>query len=359
MIFVTGGTGLLGAHLLYYLSRAGYKILALKRKSSNIVELERTFDLLVNIHSENGIPTNQLLKNIEWIDGDILDIYSLQDAFSKNIDQVYHCAGFVSYDSIHKEKLLKINVQGTANIVNACLEHNIPKLGYVSSIAALSRTKNGEAINESNDWKESPLNTNYAISKYNGELEVWRGVAEGLDAIIINPSVILGFGNWTNSSNIIIQKAWQEFRFYTEGINGFVDGRDVAKCMIQLMESEIVNERFIITEGNYTTKYILQSFAENLHKQKPSIKVNKLIAEFGWRMIAIRDYFKETKSIFTKEAARAAFYKSSYSNEKVSSAINYQFTPMPQTIREISLGLLNYQNQWEEIKASAKVRSSG
>lgn len=346
MILVTGGTGLLGSHLLYYLSKSGKEVIALKRSSANIQSVKETFRLLHPFASQNGVTPERLFDSIRWVEGNLFNINNLNDIFKEYpIKKVYHCAGFVSYAQQDRDMLMDVNVKGTENIVNACIENKIKKLCYVSSIAAFSRSADGEVINENYQWKDSPLNTNYAISKYLAELEAWRGIAEGLPTVIINPSVIFGFGNWTNSSNQIIMKAWEGFRFYTDGINGFIDSRDVAKIMILLMESDITDERFIISEGNYSTQFIFQCLAENFGKKKPDIKISRSMAELGWRTIAFRDLFRNRKSIISKEAARAAFYKSAYDNDKIKKTLNYQFIPITQTIKEICSSFQSWHNQ--------------
>ena len=243
MIFVTGGTGLLGAQLLLDLTASGQTVTALHRPSADF----SFFDFLFK-----GKKT--LKENILWVTGDLNDVDSINRFVEKDAE-VYHCAGLVSFDPRDSEKLYLINIEGTANLVNCCLDKQVRKLVHVSSVGTLGR--NGTAsltINEDSYWQSSNEVSDYAISKYGAEREVWRGIAEGLNAVIINPSVIIGAGRWDTGSSKMISQVWKGLRFYSGGVSGFVDVKDVTKIMIQLMQSDITAERFILSSENISYK---------------------------------------------------------------------------------------------------------
>jgi nucleoside-diphosphate-sugar epimerase len=328
MIFVTGGSGLVGSHLLFDLVSSGKQVRALKRKNSSIELTKKIFGYYSN-------DTEKLLNFIEWIEGDVMDIYSLYDAM-QDIDQVYHAAAMVSFHPSDQKEMMKINVDGTANVVNACLYKNVKKICYVSSIATLGRTDNDELVNEETQWKNSKNNSQYSISKYGAEREVWRGTIEGLPAVIVNPSVIIGPGDWKKGSSQLFQKLWDGLKFYTDGVNGYIDVRDVSKAMILLMESDIANSRFILSSENLDYLELFTMISEGLNKKIPSIKANYLLSQFAWRAEKLRSSITGKKPLITKETARTAFHKYYYSNEKIKKALNFEFIPMPQSISDTS-----------------------
>ena len=252
MILVTGGTGFLGAYIIKHLVLKGYSVRAIKRANSSLPFF---------------IPPDILAK-VEWVTGDILDVISLEDAMNE-IDAVIHSAGKVSFAGNERDELFKINVEGTANVVNTALEKNIRRFIHISSVASLGRTSNGETVDEEREWQDSKINTNYAISKHKGELEVWRAMGEGLEGCVINPSTILGFGNWNSSSCAIFKTVYNEFPYYTNGVNGFVYVEDVARATIQLLESDINFERFIVNGENWSFRQLFNSIADGFNKQHP------------------------------------------------------------------------------------------
>ena len=327
MILVTGGTGLVGSHLLYELALSGKRIHALKRANSNTQNTYKIF----TYYSDKA---DELFSNIEWVDGDLLDIYSLYDAM-EGIKTIYHCAAIVSFDAVDKNNIIKTNIIGTTNIVNAALDKNIEKLCYVSSIAAIGKSENEGIITENNFWKYSKSHSVYAMSKYDAEREVWRGIAEGLDAVIINPSIILGPSNWNTGSSRLFKSVWDGLKFYTKGINGYVDVRDVAKVMVLLMYSNIKNERFIVSAENIEYQKLFSLIADGLNKIPPKYKASRFLSELVWRADRIKSKLLNSKPLITKETARTANAKSYYSNQKLIAAINYQFAPISKTVNDI------------------------
>ncbi len=327
MILVTGGTGLVGSHLLYDLLKTGNRVRALKRASSDVLSVAKT----ISYYSDHA---QDLLNQIEWVDGDILDMASLEDAL-EGIKQVYHCAAIVSFNPLHKEEMLMINVEGTANLVNACLVKGVEKLCHVSSIASLGRNSTASLVTEETHWKTSPQNSWYAISKYGAEREVWRGAEEGLQVVVVNPSVIIGPGNWDKGSIAMIRMAAKGLLYYSGGRTGYVDVRDVTRAMKQLMESKIKGERYIVNGANLTYR----AFFDRLHKQfgKPDSKIpiGKVMGELGWRIEKLRSAFRRKEPVITKETARAANYSYEFSSDKIQQALDFHFTPIDSTIKEV------------------------
>ena len=329
MILVTGGTGLLGSRLIYDLVRSGEKVIALKRTTSDL-------NTIKNVFNYYSLSEKNLMEDIEWVEGDVTDIFSLSEAM-EGVTKVYHCAAMVSFNPKARNKMMKVNIEGTANVVNACLEKKIEKLCHASSVAAIGNpsviSENGHEITENTQWRASPKNSNYTISKYASEQEVWRGIAEGLNAVIVNPSIIIGPGNWKKSSANMFPRVWNGLSYYTTGINGFVDVRDVSKAMITLMNSEIKSERFIISSENMAFKNVFERIAELFGKKKPGKKLSPLITEVLWRTEKIRSRITGSKPFITKEIAREASSRHFYSNKKIKQAINLEFIPMDQSIK--------------------------
>lgn len=315
MILVTGGTGFLGSYVLKELIEKGKKVRAIRRKSSS------------------SFPFKNLSEKIEWVEGDVLDVVSLNVAMN-GIEQIYHCAGVVAFSPKEKNNIMKVNVEGTANVVNLALENKIKKLVHASSMAALGRTEHQQLIDENTLWEESKLNSNYAISKHLGEMEVWRGINEGLNAVIVNPSVILGTGDWTNGALRFFPRVKKGMPFYSTHTTGFVDVRDVAKTMIALMESNISGERFIISSENWTYRDLFNEMAENFGVKKPLVKISPLLSSLAWRLEAVRKMITGGTPLVTRETARTVNNSFLYSNSKIKSALNYEFIPLKQTIKE-------------------------
>ena len=296
MVLVTGGSGLLGGELVNQLLAYGYDVRAIYNKTS--------------------LP-HFSTANLQQLHCDILDIPGLEEAM-QDVEQVYHCAGIVSYDPKRKRELFKINIEGTANVVNAALNTGIKKLVHVSSVAALGRLRENAPVNETMNWTEETSNSNYGQSKYLGELEVWRGIGEGLDAVIVNPVIILGDGgDWGGGSSQIFKSVYGEFPWYTEGVSGFVDVRDVAAAMIQLMQSNISNERFIISAENKTYREILNLIARAFNKKLPVKKVTPFIAGIVWRLEALKSRFTKRNPLITKETAASALASVYFENDKL------------------------------------------
>ncbi len=331
MILVTGGTGLVGSHLLAELVQSGKSVRAIKRNSSNMSLVKQQ------------IPDTVLFAKIEWVEADVLDVYSLSEAM-EGVTDIYHCAATISFNPADVADMMKVNIEGTANVINMALEKGVKKICHVSSIAAIGKALNDETVTEKTPWKTSPNNSNYAISKYGSEREVWRGTMEGLDAVIVNPSVIIGPGDWNTGSSKMFKQAYTGLKFYTSGINGFVDVRDVCKTMIMLMESDIKNERFIVSSENYPFREFFDNACLNFGKPLPSIKASPLLGSLTWRAEAVRSFFTGSKPLITKETARSANQQYYYSNEKIKKALNFEFISVKQSIKDTCGYFLKFMN---------------
>ncbi|MCG8232954.1 SDR family oxidoreductase [Tenacibaculum finnmarkense] len=328
MILVTGGTGLVGAHLLYHLTEKNDKITAIYRTDEKRTHLKKIFSFYTD-------DVEHLFSKIIWIKADITDIPSLKNVF-KNIKEVYHCAALVSFNPKDYDKMRQVNIDGTANIVNFSIENNIKKFCFVSSIATLGDTINKKIIDEENEWSDSEMHSGYSITKYGAEMEVWRGSQEGLEVVIVNPGVILGSGFWQEGSGKLFSQIKNGFKFYTQGITGFVDVQDVVKAMILLMKSDIKNERFILVSENKSFKEILDTIADNLHKKRPAIKVSKTLSALAWRVSFLVSLLTKKKPLLTKNTARASHNISYYSSSKIEKALAFKFELISSQIAKIS-----------------------
>lgn len=318
MILVTGGTGFLGAYIIKHLIEKGHKVRAIRRADSKLPYF---------------IPP-QIISAVEWVEADVLDIISIQDAM-EGIDAIVHAAGIVSFSSDKKKDMFQVNVEGTANVVNVALEKNIRRIIHISSVAALGRTISGETVTEAKEWNNSKLNTDYAVSKYKGELEVWRGIAEGLEGAILNPSTILGYGNWNNTSCAIFKTVYKEFPWYSTGVNGFVYVEDVAHATVALLESDINAERFIVNGDNWSYQQLFNTIADSFGKKRPQRKVTPFLAKIALLVERIKTLLTSKTSILTKETARIAQNRTYFANSKITAALPpFQFTPLEIAIKD-------------------------
>jgi nucleoside-diphosphate-sugar epimerase len=326
MILVTGSTGLAGSHLLYSLLQKGYRVKALVRPDSRKENVLHTFG-----YYADETEAQNLFEKIEWVEGDVLDIVTLHDAF-EGVSKVYHTAAMVSFNSRLRKKVFETNVEGTANIVNLCLEKNIEKLCFVSSIAALGSSENGELANEETLWKPVKKEAIYSLSKTKSEMEVWRGIAEGLNAVIVNPSVIIGPGQWAQGSSQFFTTIDKGLRFYTSGGTGVVDVRDVVRAMIELMESDISGERFVLSAQNIGYLDFFAQIAASIGKKAPDILANPFMTNIAWRADALRSMVTGSEPVMTRNAAVISHKMLKYSALKIQERLGFEFTPLSETI---------------------------
>ena len=335
MILITGGTGLVGSHLLLHLIESenigNQKIRATYRSFKSIEKTKSLFE---------SYQKSALFNIIEWVQADIIDIPALEKAFV-GIDFVYHCAAVISFDPKDEALIRKTNIEGTANVVNFCLSNNITKLCYISSTAALGDLPaNQTIITEETEWNPEKPHSDYAISKYGAEMEIWRGQQEGLEVIIVNPGVIIGVGFPEQGSGQLIKKIGEGLRFYTLGRTGFVAVRDVVKITAELMNSKITNERFTLIAETIDYKTFLMMLADALQVKAPAYYISPFFMEVGWRVDWFISLVFRTKRQLTRATAKASYSKNEFSNTKIKEALNIEFTPISTYIQEIKNLLL-------------------
>jgi len=327
MILLTGATGLLGSHIAYELLQQGKKIRALKRKDSNSTLTEKIFSFYTNEHIE-------LLNAIEWVEGDVLDLGSLEDAMV-GITHVYHCAAMVSFLPKERDKMMQVNIEGTANVVNTAMHAGVKKLCHISSIAALGSTIDGNMITEETWWKNNPSNSYYAISKYGAEREVWRAAEEGLNVVIVNPSFIIGPGDTSKSSSEAFGILRKGASWYTNGVNGYVDVRDVAHAAIKLIESDVLNQRFILNAANLSYRSFFDKVLVQLNKPKTKREAGKFLLALAWRIEKLLAAIAGRNPIITKEKVGYALQISQYDGSKIQKTINFNYRNIDTSIMEI------------------------
>lgn len=317
MILVTGASGFIGSHLVRALSVEGAAVRALYRNTPPSPEMTS-------------------LPGIEWMRCDLLDVYDVEDAM-QGIEHVYHCAATVSFNPKDKETLLHGNVESTVNVVNEALEQGVQKLVYVSSVASLGRSSDKKVITEEEQWEESRYNSVYAMSKHLAELEVWRAAGEGLDAVVVNPGIVLGEGNWDGGSARLMKVVDKEFPFYTEGINGWVDVVDVVRAMMALMNSDVKDERFILTAGNFAYREVFTQMAHALGRKPPHIAAGAFLSGLVWRWNAVKSLLGKKVTV-TRETAQTAQKKVYYDNSKLLQFFpGFQYTPLATTVERMAV----------------------
>ena len=316
MVLVTGATGFLGSELVRQLLQKGGKVRALKRDSSVIPHILENEEL------------------IEWVNADLLDYYSLKDAI-RGITKVYHCAAIISFLPKDKKQMMNVNVRGTINLLNVCVVGQVEKFLHVSSVAAVGESKKGELINEKHQWEFESGQSNYSISKYEGEMEVFRAAAEGLNTVIVNPSIIIGKNAGDKGSGQLFDTVKNGLSYYPDGSFGYVDVEDVASVMISLMESEIANERFIISAENWTHRDLFGEIAVQLGKNPPQIALKPWMLDMARIGSGILAFLSGKTNHLSRDMVRSAFRKQNYSNEKIKKALDSEFKPVKESIAEI------------------------
>ena len=323
MILVTGGTGLVGCHLLNLLVNKNKKVVALYRKNSNLEKVKKVF----STYSKNS---DEIFSKINWVEGDINDLESLKNIF-EDIEEVYHCAAFISFDKKDLKAMNKINVEGTANMVNFSIDFNVKKFCYVSTIAAIGLSTN-KFTNEETDWLD---NSNpYSLTKKNAEMEVWRGISEGLNATIVNPGVIIGSGFWKRGSGAFITQISRGMNYYPPGSTGFICVKDVVKIMRDLMDKNIFSERFLLVSENWTQKDFIFSVCNHLNLKTPQKKASKSLMILALILDAVRSFFLNKRRRLSSAIIESSHSKNKYSNKKITSALDYKFIEIEKSIKE-------------------------
>lgn len=324
MNLVTGGTGLIGSHLLIALCGKGRRVKATFRSAQAVETVQKFF-------SERG--KLDLFAQIEWVQADILETEQLFEAM-KGAQYVYHCAGDVSFNPKKAKRVYKVNAEGTANVVNVALDAGIGKLCHVSSTAALGKEDASNREKEDAEWALGPDNSSYANSKHLAEMEVWRGVEEGLDAVIVNPAIVIGPGVWGRSSTSIFPSIYKGMKFYPCGTNAYVDARDVAEIMIRLTEGEYSADRYILVSENLSFKVFFRMVATHLHKRAPHIRARPWMGEIAWRLLWLMGELSGRAPAITKEMVRAGNETVHFNNEKIRQALNYTFIPVETSVAD-------------------------
>lgn len=324
MILVTGGTGLVGTHLLFRLLENGDSIRALHRKNSSLDQVKKIF----SCYSKNA---TELFERIDWCEADINDIPALEIAF-KGITHVYHCAAFISFDPKDYRKLKKTNVHGTSNIVNLCLSNSVEKLCYVSTIGTIGKSFNGKMATEETEWSETDTNV-YALTKHRAEMEVWRGSQEGLPVIILNPGVIIGPTKWNQGSGALFSTANKGYNFYPPGGTGFVTVNDVIRLMMELMKSSLKNERYITVSENLSYREIMEKVTKSLGKNPPKKQLK--IWQLGVLRLIDYCWCKTTgnKRKMTKSSIRSFQNRQIFDSQKAKNELNFVFEDLSKTIQ--------------------------
>ncbi len=327
MILVTGGTGLVGSHLLYHLSLKNDRIRAIYRSESSLENVKKVFSFYTDDVS--------LFSKITWFKADITDVPSMIPAFA-DVKIVYHCAAFISFNPKDYRKMRKVNIHGTAIVVNLSIDAKVDKLCFVSSIAAIGDAKIGEEFaTEDCEWNKELDNSGYSITKFGAEMEVWRASQEEIDVVIVNPGVILGSGFWQTGSGKLFSQVFNGFKFYTEGVTGFVSVKDVVKAMILLTDSEIKNERFILVSENKSFKDIFFSIADAFGKKRPTKKINSWLTSIVWRVSSVLSFITQKEPLLSKYSARSSHSISKYSSQKIKEALNFDFQNIEPTIKDV------------------------
>jgi len=334
MILVTGGTGLVGTHLLFHLLNENKQIRAIYRNEKKFENVKHIF----NYYSKDA---DTLFNKIEWVEADLNNIPQLTEAF-KDITHVYHCAAFVSFEPDKFDVLKKTNIKGTANVVNFCISNKVKKLCYVSSIAALGSSLKNEIITEETEWNKEIDNSVYAITKYGAELEVWRGTQEGLNSVIVNPGVLIGPGIWRYGSGSLIKMIYNGLKYYTTGSTGYVDVNDVVKAMIQLVKSDYKNERYILVSENLSFKDFFTKTARYLGVKPPQKEAKTWLLNIAWRLDWLKHKLTGKRRVLSKQTAISALTETNYSNKKIKEAIGFEFLPRDKSIETTSARYLDY-----------------
>jgi dihydroflavonol-4-reductase len=324
---VTGATGIIGSHVALQLLLQGQEVTAVRQRNSDLARVQRLFAFYTPTHEE-------LFQKIKWIELDILDVFAIEDALEQ-INVVFHCAGFVSFRRADRKKLFLINEQGTRNMVNASLQKKVAAFCHVSTIGTVNNAEYPFALHEGVFWKTSGKESDYAISKYNAEREVWRGMEEGLNIVIVNPGVVLSPVFWQQSSSQIFERCYNGNKFYTDGQSAYVAATDVSIIMVELVKRRIFGQRFIVIENNYTFKKIfdlvhgcLKKPAARYRVSDTTLKIMGFVHRFFYGLIG-------KDPLLTKSLINAALNRQSYINEKVKNTLGFTFEPVDKTIRKI------------------------
>lgn len=327
MNLLTGATGLVGAHLMA-------QLILNKEKTRALFRTEEKKQLAKDVILKYNISVDDLSSYVEWFECDILNIPKLETAY-EGITHVYHCAGFISNSPSDYKMMRKVNIEGTANMVNLSIDFKIDKFCHVSSIAALGKPLLGEKTTEDTPMAEDQKPSAYEISKYGAEMEVWRASQEGIDVVIVNPGIILGDGFYDSGSGALLAKLKEGLKFYPPKITGFVGVYDVCKIMIQLMNRPVINERYILVSENLSFKEVAACFADLYDKPSPRTKLKPWMLYLAWCFEVLKSFFTSYKRQLTLEVIPGLFEDSYYSSEKIKTELNVEFETLDSYSKKI------------------------
>lgn len=330
-ILVTGATGMIGSRLVYDLLLTGAKVRAIYRDRKRIAQFETNIGYYTN-------DVRQIADKVEWVQADVTHYASLLDAL-QGVNLVYHCAAMVSFHKPDRAAMYEVNIYGTRKLVDACIEKKVAKFCHVSSVAALGRTGNGSPVNEETGWLPGKKHTGYSIAKHHSEMEVWRGMHEGLQVLVVNPSVVLGPGDWNSGSPAFYNQVYRGLKFYTRGITGFVDVRDVTKAMLLLSSNEHFEQakahRYLLSAANLSYKEIFDAIARSLKVKAPRFEVKPGLMGMGWRVAVSFAWFTGKKPLITRESTQNATRKTQFDGTKISRDFPFQYRSISETIHDI------------------------
>jgi nucleoside-diphosphate-sugar epimerase len=327
MNLLSGATGLVGAHLLA-------QLILNKEKTRALYRTEAKKNQAISVILKYGIASLEIDQFVEWFQGDILDVPKLEEAFN-DVTHVYHCAGLISNSSSDYKMMRKVNIEGTANMVNLAIDFSILKFCHVSSIATLGKALGGALVTEETVLTEDLKQSAYKISKYGAEMEVWRGSQEGLDVVIVNPGIILGDGFYESGSGLLLSKIKNGLKFYPQKITGFVSVYDVSKAMHELMKSSITNERFILVSENLKLETVINKFSQLYQVSIPKTVLKPWMLYLAWCFEILKSFFSSYKRQLTLDDIPSFFQDSYYSSEKIKSELNFEFEPLAEYSHKI------------------------
>jgi dihydroflavonol-4-reductase len=307
MILVTGATGFVGEHVVARLLAEGFEVLAMYRNAA--------------LKGQHGCLPSNASEALRWVQADITDYFQLESILT-GVHTIYHCAAMISYNPRERDQLFRANIYGTEQLVNAALSCGVKRLVYVSSIAALGESSEEHlAVDEKASWKTDQQHSNYAISKFRAENEVWRGMEEGLEVIIVNPSVILGPGLVNSGSNQLFRKVFQGLKFYSPGSTGFIDVRDVANAMVELNKANIIGQRWVLNGHNVAYRQLFTEMALALGVSPPDLAPPRWMSEIAWRLNALLGWLFGKQIFITRETVHAAYRKREFDGSAITRAL--------------------------------------
>lgn len=332
MYLVTGGTGLVGAHVLIRLTEKEAVVKAICRDRTQLNQVEKIF-------TSYGTSTKANFQKIEWLEADVTNIESLIQCLDQ-VHTIIHCAALVSFKKKDLDVLMKTNVEGTRNVVNAALEAKVPNLVHISSTAAIGNNKSHQNRTEDLPWKKENNTSNYSVSKHLAELEIYRGLEEGLNVLILNPGIIIGPGKWDASSAELFTKVFKGLAFYTKGTNGFVDVRDVARAAVEIPPGANEKHRYLLVAENWSYEQLFKTIAKYLNKKAPSFEVPAWALALAWRLEKVRSLLLFKAPLITKETAQSSMKKTSYDASKIKAEYHFEFIPIENAIKDCAAHFL-------------------